>query len=445
MPLTTIDPDCLQLRKGGISVRQLQNNHQHAVASTTETMNQGRWTILLAGFLLSLMGGMSYAWGSFVVPLVTDWGWTATQASLPFTVLIIVFAITMIPAGWIQDKIGPRKVATWGAIQFLVGYALSGLLRWLPHPGWLIFSYGFVVGIACGLTYSCIAPTARKWYPDRPGFAVSTAVMGFGLAAVVFSPVKRLIIDRFGVDGTFLVLSVFIATIAFIGARLIKNPPADYHVNDGPGKGKKTLSKVADVPPGRFVRTPVFYLLWLALAMVIGGGLTAIGLIPAYGEIKLALEPALAATAISAYALTNGLGRPVVGYLSDKVGTIRIMTVVYIIQAIVFLLLPWVAVNLPLLILCSLLLGLGYATTFALFPVLVSAGFGTKYLGLNYGLVFSAFALGAITSLIGSKLLDITDSFTPAFLLAGTTTVIGLILIRLLSAKLLIHNKDIHQ
>ncbi len=403
-------------------------------------MEYRRWTILLGGFLLSLMGGMSYAWGSFVVPLVMDWGWSATQAVLPFTVLIIVFAITMIPAGWIQDKIGPRKVATWGAIQFFVGYLLSGLLRWFPHPGWLVFSYGFIVGIACGLTYSCIAPTARKWYGDRPGFAVSTGVMGFGLAAVVFSPFQRLMIDKLGVDGTFLALSAFVSIVALIGARIIENPPDGYkcpNINGSVKSSKmKPITVVEDVPPGRFIRTPVFYLLWLALAMVIGGGLTAIGLIPAYGEIELGLEPAIAATAISAYAFTNGFGRPIVGYLSDRIGTMRIMTAVYTIQAIVFLSLPWVAVNLGLLILCSLLLGIGYATTFALFPVLVSSGFGTKYLGLNYGLVFSAFAIGALTSLIGSKLLDVTQSFTPAFLLAGFTTVVGLVLLRILSRKI---------
>ncbi len=403
--------------------------------TNSEDITQRRWTILIAGFLLSLMGGMSYAWGSFVVPLVQDWGWTATQAVLPFTVLIIVFAITMIPAGMIQDKIGPRKVATWGAIQFFIGYSLSGLIRWFPHPGWLVFSYGFIVGIACGLTYSCIAPTARKWYPDRPGFAVSTGVMGFGLAAVVFSPFKRLMIDNLGVDGTFLMLSVFVAIVALIGARMIKNPPVNYNVTVTNNLVKPVII-IEDVPPQRFIKTPVFYLLWLALAMVIGGGLTAIGLIPAYGEIVLKLEPTIAATAISAYAFTNGFGRPIVGYLSDRVGTIRIMTFVYVIQAIVFLLMPWIAVNLGILIICSLLLGIGYATTFALFPVLVSSGFGTKYLGMNYGLVFSAFAIGALTSLIGSKLLDITQSFTPAFILAGTTTVIGLILLRILSKKI---------
>lgn len=405
-----------------------------------EQPNQKRWTILLAGFLLSLMGGMSYAWGSFVVPLKSEWGWTATQAVLPFTVLIIVFAITMIPAGWIQDRIGPRKVATWGAFQFLVGYLLSGLLKWIPHPVWLVFSYGVVVGIACGLTYSCIAPTARKWYPDRPGFAVSTGVMGFGLAAVVFSPFQRSLIDRLGADGTFFALAIFVTVVALLGARLIKNPPEGYQPSNEHRLMKtnddKPVAVIKDVPPAEFVGRPEFYLLWLALAMVIGGGLTAIGLIPAYGEIELKLAPTIAATAISAYAFTNGFGRPIVGYLSDKIGTMRIMTAVYIVQAIVFLILPWVAVNLVLLIVCSLLLGVGYATTFALFPVLVSAGFGTKYLGLNYGLVFSAFGIGALTSLIGSKLLDITDSFTPAFLLAGLTTVIGLILLRLLSFRL---------
>ncbi len=409
-------------------------------ADNAELVMHRRWKILWGGFLLSLMGGMSYAWGSFVVPLRQNWGWTAAQANLPFTVMIVVFAIAMIPAGWIQDKFGPRKVATCGAVLFFVGYALSGLLRRIPQPIWLVFSYGLIVGVACGLTYACIAPTARKWYPDHPGFAVSTAVMGFGLAAVVFAPLKRSMIDAWGVDGTFLVLSVFVAVLALIGARTIRNPHDGYiaPTNKGPvtHRAGKAPAVVEDIPPRRFVRMPVFYMLWLALAMVIGGGLTAIGLITAYGELELNLAPAVAATAISAYALVNGLGRPVAGYLSDRIGTLRVMTVVYTIQAVVFLALPWVAVNLPLLILCSLLLGMGYATTFALFPVLVAAAFGTRYLGMNYGLVFSAFGMGALTSLIGSRLLDTTNSFTPAFLLAGSTTVVGLILLLVLRARI---------
>jgi len=258
--------------------------------------------------------------------------------------------------------------------------------------------------------------------------------MGFGLAAVVFAPLKRSMIDQWGVDGTLLVLSALVGAVALVGARLIKNPPDGYSAPDRKtAAGRPAAAAVVeDVPPKRFVRTPVFYLLWVALAMVIGGGLTAIGLITAYGEIELNLAPAVAATAISAYALVNGLGRPVAGYLSDRIGTLRVMTIVYSLQAVVFFALPRIAANLPLLILCSLLLGLGYATTFALFPVLVAARFGTRYLGMNYGLVFSAFGMGAVTSLVGSWLLDTTGSFTPAFTLASGTTVAGLVLLVIL-------------
>ena len=404
----------------------------------SEKLLRRRWIVLFGGFLLSLMGGMSYAWGSFVLPLAENWGWTAAQANLPFTVMIIVFSLTMIPAGWLQDKYGPRKIAMVGSIMFLVGYSLAALMRFFPYPIWLTLAYGIGVGIACGLTYATIAPTARKWFADRPGFAVSLAVMGFGLAAVIFAPLKKEMIAVWGVDGTLFALGIFITAVSFIGANLIKNPPSNWKAPENVNsnfKVKDVIKVVEEVTPQEFIRTPRFYMLWLALAAVIGGGLTAIGLLTAYGEIELQLAPAFAAFSVSFYSLANGMGRPAMGWMADRFGSIRVMIGVYIIQSSVFIAFPWVATNYLLLFICSLLLGLGYATTFALFPVVVAKISGTKHLGMNYGLVFSAFGLGAITSLIGSWLLDLTGSFTPAFLLAGFATVFGLILLMILYKK----------
>jgi len=399
-----------------------------------EEFRRERWVVLFGGFLLSLMGGMSYAWGSFVLPLVQNWGWTTAQANMPFTVMIIVFSIAMIPAGWLQDKFGPRKVAAVGAVLFLVGYSLAALMLFYSNPLWLTLTYGGGVGIACGLTYSTIAPTARKWFADRPGFAVSIAVMGFGLAAVVFAPLKKGMIRYLGVDGTLFVIGIFVAVVAFIGARLIKNPPQEWSP-PSPSNSYNEKEEETNVTPREFIKTPRFYILWLALASVIGGGLTAIGLLTAYGELELQLAPAFAALAVSFYSLANGVGRPAMGWLADRWGAIKVMIGVYIIQATVFIIFPWAATTPLRLFVCSLLLGLGYASTFALFPVVVAAVSGTKHLGMNYGLVFSAFGLGAVTSLIGSWFLDITGSFNTAFLLAGFATVFGLILLIILHQK----------
>ncbi len=399
-----------------------------------------RWTVLLGGFLLSLVGGMSYAWGSFVIPLVDDWGWTASEATLPLTILIVVFALAMIPAGWLQDRIGPRKVAMGGAVLFLIGYILSSLLRYVPSHSWLILTYGIIVGSACGLTYACIAPVARKWYSDHPGFAVSVSVMGFGLAAVFLAPLKKIMIALWGVDGTLLVLGFIVFVLAVTGALLIKNPPEGFIAPSGSTVktvgNKRSVSLVKEMTPGEFVRTPVFYGLWAALAAVIGGGLTAIGLLSAFGELQLELTPTKAALAVSVFSLVNGAGRPVAGWLSDRFGAVRVMITAYVIQALVFFALPWITSGYVLLLLCALLLGAGYAVTFALFPVVVASICGTRYLGINYGLVFSAFGMGAATGFLGSKLYDLTGSFTPAFLLAGGTTVLGLGMIMILRKRL---------
>ncbi len=394
-----------------------------------------RWTVLLGGFLLSLVGGMSYSWGSFVVPLVNEWGWTTAEATLPLTVLIVVFAVTMIPAGWLQDRFGPRIVSISGAFLFFIGYGMAALIHYIPSHGWLIVSYGVVVGIACGLTYSCIAPTARKWYPDRPGFAVSTAVMGFGLAAVVFAPLKKIMITTYGVDGTLVILGIFVFVISIIGSRLLRTPDPNWILAQNKNSSK-TITAVPDVPPRDFLKTPTFYALWLALAAVIGGGLTAIGLLIPFGELELKLSPTQAALSISVFSLINGLGRPFAGWLGDRFGVFRVMIVIYILQALVFLAMPWIATSFFILLICAFILGAGYAVTFALFPVIVAAGFGNKYLGVNYGLVFSAFGIGAVTGLVGSMLHDNTGSFTPAFLLAGISTMIGLLMLYLLRKKI---------
>jgi len=105
-----------------------------------------RWTVPFAGFLLAFMGGFSYAWGAFVVPLVTTFGWTTAEATMPFTVFMVVFALVMFPAGRLQDIIGPQKVSAIGAVLFMVAYGLASLVGRFPYPWWLQITYGILTG-----------------------------------------------------------------------------------------------------------------------------------------------------------------------------------------------------------------------------------------------------------------------------------------------------------
>ena len=64
-----------------------------------------RWTVVLGGFLLALMGGLSYSWGVFVEPLQTHFGWSKTTSMLPLSVFMVVFAAVMIPAGKLEPGV----------------------------------------------------------------------------------------------------------------------------------------------------------------------------------------------------------------------------------------------------------------------------------------------------------------------------------------------------
>ncbi len=388
-----------------------------------------RWSIPFAGFLLALIGGMSYAWGVFIIPMTNEYGWSSAEAALPMTIFMIVFALVMVPAGMMQDKIGPKKVIFIGAILYFIAYGLASFIGYFPHPIWLVMTYSLIGGVACAMTYACVAPPARKWFPDRPGMAISLAVMGFGLAAVVIAPLKaNYLIPNHGIDGTFLVLAVVSLVICLIAAWLIRNPKEGW-TPMGWKNANKTVVKNSlareEMTPTQVCKTPLFREIWLTFVLVIAGGLLAIGLIPSYGEKVLGLTPIEAAIAISIFAGFNGFGRPLAGFLSDRYGVMWVMIVTYVIQAITFLLFPLFAVTSFTLYIASALLGWGFAVTLALFPTLTSMCFGVKHMGVNYGLVFTAFGVGALSPLIGSWIFDTTGSFAAVFIFAGILTAIG--------------------
>ncbi len=380
----------------------------------------GRTKALVGGFIIALVGGISYAWGVFVIPMMGEFGWTRFQATLPFTVFMVVFSVFMVPGGRLQDAWGPKKTAGLGAALFLAAYGLSALIRTIRSPWWLVLTYGVLGGAACGLSYACVAPPARKWFPDRPALAVSIAVMGFGLAAVLFAPFKaNVLIPRLGIDGTFLLIAAIASAFGFLGSRLVSNPPAGWSLPSPARAAARTAAPAADASPSDLPRTGEFWLIWSTFILSVSGGFITLGLIPSYAQHAIDLTAHEAALAISVFAAVNGFGRPVAGLLADRFGTTRVMLATFAFQALVFFVFEFVAIDLPTLLALSGALGWGYAVILGLFPSLTSARFGVRNMGANYGLVFTAFGIGAFAPLAGAAIFDHTGSFAPVFLPAG--------------------------
>jgi OFA family oxalate/formate antiporter-like MFS transporter len=389
-----------------------------------------RWSIPIAGLLLTLMGGISYAWGVFVVPLTERFGWSRADAMLPLSVYLVVFTtVGMIYGGALQDKYGPRKVAAAGGILFFIAYLMAAQIDRFPYVWWLLLTYGVVGGLGCALAYCVAVPTARKWFPDRTALAVSVAVTGFGLAATIFAPWITRLIRTVGIESTFLVLGAVTSAVTLLAAWVVRNPvagwvPPGWEVQTGASSSMYAARTEATLAEA--LKTPLFYFLWAGFFGVIFGGLMAMAHVVPYGVTVLGMPRPAAAIASVYFGLANGFGRPVAGMIAQKVGPVKVMLATYIVTGTAFFLFNGMATTPSKLYLFAFIFGWGFAVTLGLFPSLATISFGAKNLGAIYGALITAFGAAAFFGpMAAAWAYDLYKSYVMPFALAGTLSLIG--------------------
>src|ERR1700758_98516 len=83
-----------------------------------------RWWRVVGGLSMNLALGSLYAWSVFVAPLEKEFGWKRAETSNVFTIAVVVFALTFIVAGRLQDKFGPFKISLIGGLLVSLGFFL---------------------------------------------------------------------------------------------------------------------------------------------------------------------------------------------------------------------------------------------------------------------------------------------------------------------------------
>lgn len=384
-----------------------------------------RWTIVSGALLIQLCLGAVYSWSVFVKPLIDGFGYTTKQTQAVFSLALASFAFVMIFAGRWQDRRGPRIVALAGAVTLGAGYILAGFTGG-SFIG-LCLTIGLVGGAGIGLGYVCPIAACVKWFPDKRGMISGLAVAGFGAGAWVFAKLGGNLIESVGILKTFQYFGlIFLATV-LAGASLLKNPPKDYRPPGWtPAKQKQTPdSSQEDYEHKQMLKTTSFWLLWLMFTFSASAGLMVIGNLKPFG-IYSGLSAAAAGNAVGVLALANGAGRIIWGTTSDRIGRKKAMLAMFTLQGIMMLSLTRFVSNEITLALAAAWVGFNFGGNFALFPSATADYFGTKNVGLNYGLVFTAYGIAGITGpILGGMVYDATGSYQWAFIPAGTACLIA--------------------
>ena len=386
------------------------------------------WRVTIAAVLLNLASGFLYAWSVYAAALIQELGFTKTQAMLPYTVALAMLAVMMVPGGKLFDKYGPRVVATAGGVLLIIGMALTSLQTTIP--GFVVF-FGVVVGAGSGIAYGVTIPSAVKWFPPaKRGLASGLVVAGLGLAAAYAAPLAQLIINAVGVRQTFLIIGIVFGSLVILFAQFLAVPPAEYVPPGTPAPAAGEASGKKDFSPSAMMGTAQFWQIWLMYCFGAIAGLMVIGHISIIADIQAQLKWGFALVAI--LAVFNSSGRVVGGFLSDRIGRNQTLILMFLLQAVNMIMFSNYT-SMTSLTIGVCITGLAYGSLLGIFPALTYDFFGLKNSGTNYGLVFTAFgAAGIIGPLTAGKIVDITGSYSYAYLAAAVILVIAAVMAKFL-------------
>lgn len=388
-------------------------------------MPRRAWLVLVAGLLSNFSIGILYTWSNLRDVLQTYDEWSIGQLTIPFSIGGLVFASTLIVAGSLQDRFGPRPVMLAGVAMVGAGTILSALVT--RSPSLFFLTFGVLVGAGIGSVYACPRQAAMKWFdPSRRGMVNGVVVAGFGLGSLWIGPVQLFMLDNLGwsLERTLVGVGLLILMVGLPCAAMVIDPPAGYVPPDPPKVRTADQSTAYQLAPSvslrTTLRTPQAYMVFATFALVSSAGAFVLASVTDILRVQSdGVDPVQLATmigiAVPALAIANGVGRVVGGIASDRLGRIPTLHAIHVGSfANVFLLQFWTS---PLVIFVACLVAAAlFGAVLAVIPSLVADYFGLQAYGANYGFIFLGWGLSLVIGpTIGSVVLGATGAYVGTY------------------------------
>jgi MFS transporter, OFA family, oxalate/formate antiporter len=357
-----------------------------------------RWGLAVAAVFMQICLGAVYGWSVFKIPLMRAEHWTETSVQLNFTLALVFLGFGTIIGGLWQDKVGPRRVSTVAGVLYGAGYMVAALGASQHSLYGLYLGYGVLAGLGMGMGYICPVATLVKWFPDMRGLMTGVAVCGYGFGALIMSPFAAWEIIHHGVPPTFFTLGVAYLIIVVVSAQFFANPPEGWRPEGW--EPRSAVAKAASTyhfTVAEAMGTWQFYLLFLLLFLNVSAGIMIISQASPMAQEMLGIPVLQAAGMVGLISIFNGIGRVFWAWVSDYLGRSRVFLLLYLIQVVIFFMLPRLH-NWALFSLAFALIGLCYGGGFGTMPSFTADYFGARAMGGIYGIILLAWGLGAIPS-----------------------------------------------
>jgi len=395
-----------------------------------------------AATILNIFAGGTFIYGFtvFFNPIRNTFGWSAAVTSVAFTLQRFEAGILEAVAGFLVDRVGPRKLMLGGWSVVGLGFLLMSRINSL----WAF--YGSFLLIATGMsfaTFIVIFATIANWFNKKRSRAMTLVVVGFGISGTLV-PLLALAVGGLGWRETLIIVGIAAWVIGIPLSLLMRHKPSQYGYlpdGDSPETASESQSvtdfhsasdtveqesgpSTSDFTIKAALKTRTFWLLSAAFFFqFIGASAVMVHIVPYLESVEIPTTiAAITVTGITVCSLIGRLGFGLIGDFTNKrylitigisLQTIGVFALSFVHMDMIWLIVPFLLTYAP-----------GFGATIPLRLALQADYFGTESLGAIMGAMALVSMMGGLASpIIAGWIFDTTGSYHLAWQLFALVSV----------------------
>jgi MFS family permease len=380
------------------------------------------YAVVIATFLVVLAGGMAvFSFGVFFKPISLEFGWTRTEISGAFSLMMMFSGLLGIVTGRLGDRFKPRLIIiVCGTIQGLAYLLLSHI-----NSLWqLYFYFGLMVGIGVA-SYAPVISLVTRSYTTTRGLMMGIALAGGGVGAAVASPIATYLISAIGWQSSYLIMGGIMLGLIAISAFFLFWPGSSRQTNKSLPSPEEVNTTVKE--PG--LREAAYSIkFWIFGAIIFCTGFTqqiiTVHIIP--GATDMGISAAGAAGILSVINLASIAGSSTSGPIIDRIGSWLGMVIALVLMLIgLFLLLS--IKDIWAFYVFAIMYGFGWGIVVTSRSIIPADLFGLHSYGSIMGIILLLHTIGGtLGPIIAGYIFDLSQHYQVAYILTASLCVLSI-------------------
>jgi len=351
------------------------------------------WKSLLAATIGTMCGIFTltnYTQGFFVGPVTSEFGWSAPQFFLSYTVLMCSGLLTGPLIGYIAQRVGLRTVGIVG----LIGHSLAYVVLSLNTGSLMLWylSWALVAILGAGSLPIIWTGVLNNWFTKHRGKAIGITMAGTGLGAFLLPPIVEFLIANHGWRTAYrgIGLGALLISLPIVFA-LFKEKPDSSTATDGEVMANKV--ETWGLTTKDAMRTKQFWILGAVLFLTV---IVVAGLLSNFERImtEQGFERSSIAQIAAVMGLTVIIGRLMVGALVDRFWAPGVAACFFLVATLGLLILVGTQVTMATALLVAVMIGLAAGAELDLLAYLTGKYFGPAHYPAIFGLIIAFFTVG---------------------------------------------------